>query len=106
MTIDAYAKTSQPRVVGDEIKATRLEDFNTDLAKLFAKLDARNLSCSYDWLWFLTSITDNLNSITVNIDWTDWNSSPAKLYFQEVWDTKKFTVTYNVLWLVDTVLYA
>jgi phosphoglycerate-specific signal transduction histidine kinase len=87
---------SANRSVNDQITALRLQNFNEELDWLFRRLDSRNLSLTYDSQWRLTTIIDNINSITVTISWVDFNALIPKLYIQETWDTNKFTVTY--LW--------
>lgn len=80
--------------VNDQITAERLQDFNDELDALFQRLDDRDLALTYDWIWQLITIVDNINSITINISWVDFEAPTPKLYIQEAGDPKKFTVTY------------
>jgi len=69
---------------------------NQDLDALFKRLDSRDLSFTYNIQNQLTQVVDNLNTITVNLDWSDRNDpTTPKIYIQEVGDTNIFTVTYT-----------
>ena len=46
---------------------------NQDLDALFKRLDSRNLSFTYNIQNQLTQVVDNQNTITVNLDRSDWN---------------------------------
>lgn len=86
---------SQNASTWDTWSAEKVNDINEDLDALFEKLDPRDLTLSWDVNDQLTQIVDNTNSITINIDWTSWNADTPLLFIQEVWDTKKFTITYT-----------
>lgn len=51
-------------------------------------------------------IVDVTNSQTWNIDWTDFNNLPAKLYIQRLGDTKIYTITYSINGYPDSIIYA
>lgn len=90
---------------GDPITSDRLEDFNEDLDSLFSRMDERDMTFTYNVSNQLTQIVDNTNSITVNINWIDFLITPAKIYIQEAWDPKIFTITYS--WSTpSTIVYA
>ncbi len=102
-------KTSANWNIADPITAARLNDFNVDLATLFKELSNENCSFTYDIQGQLTQIVDTENSVTVNIDWTDFNATSPdspKLYFQKVGDPKKWTLTYNAAWYPESLIYA
>ena len=92
--------------VADPITAARLNWINADLDKLFAEISNDNVTLTYDIQGQLSQIVDNENSITINIDWSQWNSNPTKLFFQKVWDPKKFTVSYSSAGYPSTIVYA
>ena len=106
MVVNYERDNSQNRSVGDNVTADRLQDINEDLDALFARLDSRDLSITRNALNRVTKVVDNINSITINIDWADRGASPWKLYIQEQWDTKRFTITYSTTWYPNTILYA
>ena len=93
--------------VGDAVTAVRLNQFSADIANLFKEVSSDNLSITYDIQGRCTQIVDNENTITVNIDWTDFDSSTApKLYLQKVGDPKKWTVSYDAAGLPSNIIYA
>lgn len=92
--------------VGDQISATRLQDFNEDLDRLFAELSNDNLTLTYDIQGQLSQIVDNENSVTINIDWTQWNSTTVKLLIQKAGDPKIWTITYDTNGFPASIVYA
>lgn len=101
-----YNRLAQNRAINDQLTADRLQELNSDLDSLFAKLDPRDISITRNVLDYVTQIVDNINSITINIDWTSRDAEIPKLFIQEVWDTKKFTITYWVAWFPNSILYS
>lgn len=79
-----------------------------DLDALFKRLDPRGLSFTYNISNQLTQIVDNINSITINYDWTDFTDPVIpKIYIQEAGDPLKFTVSYTAPdWPISTIIYA
>lgn len=96
--------------IADPITAERLNDFNLDLDLLFKEISSENLSFTYNLAWRCTQIVDNENSITLNIDWSEFDvvsPNTPKLFLQKVGDTKKRTITYNqATWLPVSMVYA
>ena len=92
--------------IAEPITAARLNDFNEDLGVLFKELSNEDLSFTYNIQWQLTQLVDNENSITLNISWVDWEAETPKLYITRVWDTKRWTITYNTAWFIASVVYA
>lgn len=97
-------------VVGNPLTAAKLNVMNADLETLFDEISSENISASYDAQGRCTQIVDNENSITVNIDWSDFDvSSPAipKLYLQKAGDPKKWTISYSsTTGMVTSIVYA
>ena len=91
--------------ISDQITADRLQDFNEDLDSLFSKVSNDNLLCTYNILWQLEQLTDNENNITINVDWTDYENDPWTLSIQEVWDLKKYLITYDSVWYIASIEY-
>jgi len=73
MTYEYERTNSNNRSTGDTVTSPRLNDINEDLDTLFQRMDDRNLSLTYDAQDRLTQIVDNTNSITVVIDWTQFD---------------------------------
>ncbi len=92
---------------GQPVTAAHLNEFRTDLATLFKEISNENLSFTYNLQWRLTQLVDNENSITINLDWTQFdNSSNAKLFIQKVWDPKKYTISYDASGYLSSIIYA
>ena len=106
MVYQINRENSSNRASGDTISWVRLQDLNEDLDSIFKRMDDRNIALTYNWSWQCTQIVDNSNSITVNITWTDFWVSPYRLYIQEAWDPKKYTIQYSSWGIPQTVLYA
>ena len=96
-------KTSQTWNIGDPITAERLNEVNNDLDSLFESLAWNDLDFTYNINNQLEQVVDNENSITINIDWTDWESDPAVLYIHEAWKLKKFKILYDNNGYFDTI---
>lgn len=103
-----YQRASANRSVWDQLTATHIQDMSEDLDALFKRLDPRDLSFTYNISNQLTQIVDNINSITINYDRTDFaDPVTPKIYIQEVWDPKIFTVSYVAPnWPISTITYA
>lgn len=103
-----YGRVWANRSVADQITATRLQAMNQDLDALFKRLDSRNLSFTYNIQNQLTQVVDNQNSITVDLDRSDWNDpTTPKIYIQEQGDAQLFTVTYTWPgWPLQSIVYA
>ena len=100
-------KTSTTWSVGNAVTAAKLNDFNTDLTTIFKELSNENLSLTYDVQGRCTQVVDSENSITINIDWSQYdNSTNAKLFIQKVGDPKKWTVSYDGSGYVSSIVYA
>lgn len=65
-----------------------------------------NLSITRDLADRVIQVVDTDNSQTWNINWTDFDTTPAKLYIQRVGDPKIYTINYSVDGYPDTVIYA
>ena len=103
MTYKYIRTNSNNRSTWDTLSSERLNNINEDLDLLFERLDDRNLNLSYDINDQLTQIIDTNNSITIDIDRSEFDND--KLYIQEQWDAKKYTIIYN--WNApDTITYA
>ena len=99
-------RTAQNWSVGDQVAATKLQGVNADLDRLFAELSNDNLSLTYDIQGQLSQVVDTENSVTINIDWSQWNSATVKLFIQKVGDLKKWTITYDGNGFPSTIVYA
>lgn len=93
--------------VGDPVTATHLNQITTDLTTIFQELSNENLSLTYNISGQLTQVVDSENSITINIDWSMFDSptTPA-LYVQKAGDPKKWTITYNTAGYISSIVYA
>lgn len=88
--------TSTNRSIGDQILASRLQDFNLELDRIYVELSNENISTTYNVNNQLTQVVDNENSITVQLDWSDWQDpTTPKIYIQEVWDPMLYTILYT-----------
>ena len=91
---------------GDPVTAAHLNEFRTDLATLFKEISSEDFSTTYNSLGQLTQIVDNENSVTINLDWSDFTLSTPKLYIQKLGDTLKYTITYGgTLWSISSIIY-
>lgn len=91
----------------DPVTAAHLNQFWTDIATIFQELSNEDLSFTYNIQWRLTQLVDNENSITINIDWSQFDySSNAKLFIQKVWDLKKYTISYDASGYISSIIYA
>lgn len=73
--------------IADPITAARLNDINADFDAIFKELSAEDLSFTYDIDGRCTQIVDNENTITLNIDWSEFDvASPSipKLFLQKL----------------------
>lgn len=68
--------------VDEALSAARMQDFNEDLDRIFERLSNENLSLTYNIQGQLTQIVDSENSVTINVDWTDWEAETPKIYVQ------------------------
>lgn len=99
-------KTTVTWNAGDPVTATHLNQVTTDLTTIFKELSNENLTFTYDGSGQCTQVVDVENSVTINIDWTDFNSGTSKLYIQKVGDPKKWTVTYDINGYIASIVYA
>ena len=100
---------SQDRAGGDVITAERLQDINEDLDALFKRLDSRNLTINYTLVGgasFVSQIIDNINTITINFDYSDFLNSPGSFTIQEVGDPLKYTIEYSIQGYPISCIYA
>lgn len=92
---------------GQPVTAAHLNEFRTDLATLFKEISSEDFTTTYNSLGQLTQIIDNENTITINLNWSDFNAVTKKLYIQKSGDPKKYTITYNGTGgSISSILYA
>lgn len=86
-------------VIGDPLTAAKLNVVNADFDTIFKELSGENLAFTYDVSGRCTQIVDNENSITFQIDWSEFDvttPNTPKLFIQKVGDPLKWTVTYSL----------
>ena len=88
---------------GDPITSDRLNDINEEFSEIFKRISNEDLSLTYNISGQLETIVDNENSITINIDWSEWDNDPAKLFFHRVGDTLKYQILYDNDGYLDTI---
>ena len=91
-----------PKEIFDNIWSW-FDNVHSELDSLFETLDDRNLSLGYNADWYLTTITDYINNITIVLS---RNINDNYVDIQKVWDPKKYRCTYWVNGYLQTIVYA
>ena len=90
-----------PKEIFDNIQDW-FTNVHSELDSLFETLDDRNLSLGYNADWYLVTITDYMNNISIVLQ---RNINDNYVDIQKVWDPKKYRCTYWVNGFLQTIVY-
>ena len=90
-----------PKEIFDNIQDW-FTNVHSELDSLFETLDDRNLSLGYNADWYLVTITDYMNNISIILQ---RNINDNYVDIQKVWDPKKYRCTYWVNGFLQTIVY-
>ena len=90
-----------PKEIFDNIQDW-FTNVHSELDSLFETLDDRNLSLGYNADWYLVTIADYMNNISIILQ---RNINDNYVDIQKVWDPKKYRCTYWVNGFLQTIVY-